>query len=42
MSGQKTRGLEGFVMNYTLVSQDEFDVVFELVKQSYEFVTGND
>jgi phospholipase/carboxylesterase len=38
----KKRGLEGFVMIYTPVSEVELDVVFELVKQSYEFVTGND
>jgi len=34
-------GMEGFVMIYTPVSQDELDVVFELVEQSYNFVAGN-
>lgn len=37
----KKRGLEGFVMIYTPMSEDELDVVFELVKESFEFVSGN-
>jgi len=37
----KKRGLEGFVMIYTPMSDDELDVVFELVKESYAFVSGN-
>lgn len=37
----KKQGLEGFVMIYTPMSDDELDVVFELVKESYGFVTGN-
>ncbi len=33
-------GWEGFVMIYTPGSQDELEVVFQLVKESYNFVTG--
>lgn len=33
-------GWEGFVMIYTPVTADELDVVTELVKASYSFVTG--
>lgn len=33
-------GWEGFVMIYTPVSQDELEVVFQLVQSSYSFVTG--
>jgi phospholipase/carboxylesterase len=33
-------GWEGFVMIYTPVSADELDVVFKLVLDSYNFVTG--
>ncbi len=36
----KKRGLEGFVMIYTPVSEDELSVVLELVKESYGFVSG--
>ena len=38
-SGQRP-GWEGFVMIYTPVSEDEVDVVFELIKGGYVFVTG--
>lgn len=34
-------GWEGFVMIYTPGSNDELEVVFRLVSQSYNFVTGN-
>lgn len=34
-------GWEGFVMIYTPQSEKELDVVFDLVKSSYTFVTGN-
>ncbi len=33
-------GWEGFVMIYTPVSADELEVVFELVLNSYNFITG--
>ena len=33
-------GWEGFVMIYTPQSADELDVVFELVLDSYNFITG--
>ncbi|MDD9922576.1 MAG: DUF5519 family protein, partial [Boseongicola sp.] len=33
-------GWEGFVMIFTPTSESELDVVFGLVKDSYEFVTG--
>lgn len=33
-------GWEGFVMIYTPVSEEELDVVFQLVHSSYAFVTG--
>ncbi len=33
-------GWEGFVMIFTPLSSEELDLVFELVLQSYEFVTG--
>ena len=36
----KKRGLEGFVMLYTPQTKDEMDVVFQLVEESYRFVTG--
>ncbi len=35
-------GWEGFVMIYTPLSADELDVVFDLVLDSYNFVTGRD
>lgn len=35
-------GWEGFVMIYTPGSTDELEVVFRLVLESYNFVTGND
>lgn len=38
----KKRGLKGFVMIYTPVSKDELEVVFHLIMESYEFVTGKD
>lgn len=38
----KKRGLEGFVMIYTAGSTDELEVVFQLVMESYRFVTGLD
>lgn len=34
-------GWEGFVMIYTPQSEQELDVVYDLVKSSYTFVTGN-
>lgn len=33
-------GWEGFVMIYSAQSPDELDVVFQLVLESYSFVTG--
>ena len=38
----KKRGLNGFVMIYTPVSKSELEVVFDLVMESYRFVTGKD
>lgn len=38
-SNQRT-GWEGFVMIYTPVTAAELDVVFQLVKSSYTYVTG--
>jgi hypothetical protein len=35
-------GWEGFVMIYTPGSTDELEVVFQLVVESYNFVTGKD
>ena len=35
-------GWEGFVMIYTPLSAEELEVVFELVVESYSFVTGRD
>ncbi|UCH40596.1 MAG: phospholipase [Gammaproteobacteria bacterium] len=35
-------GWEGFVMIYTPSSADELDVVFQLVQDSYRFVTGRE
>ena len=35
-------GWEGFVMIYTPGSMDELEVVFQLVVESYNFVTGKD
>ena len=35
------RGWEGFVMIFTPSSKDELEVVLELVRQSFEFVTGS-
>ena len=35
-------GWDGFVMIFTPVTFDELEVVFELVVESYEFVTGSD
>lgn len=35
-------GWEGFVMIYTPLSAEELDVVFDLVLDSYNFVTGRD
>ena len=35
-------GWEGFVMIYTPASADELEVVFQLVLDSYKFVTGRD
>lgn len=37
----KKRGLEGFVMIYTPATEDELNVVFELIKESYGFVAGD-
>jgi len=34
-------GWEGFVMIYSPLSAEELDVVFQLVLESYSFVTGN-
>lgn len=34
-------GWEGFVMIYTPGSNDELELVVQLVMQSYSFVTGN-
>ena len=36
----KKRGLEGFVMLYSPQTEDEMDVVFQLVEESYLFITG--
>ncbi len=38
---QQREGWEGFVMIYTPQSEEELDVVYDLVKSSYSFVTGN-
>ncbi|MEE9335498.1 MAG: hypothetical protein V3U65_15515 [Granulosicoccaceae bacterium] len=38
----KKPGLEGFVMIYTPASKDEFAVVFQLVMERYNNVTGMD
>ena len=35
-------GWEGFVMIYSPMSEDEVDVVFKLVLESYRFVTGRE
>jgi phospholipase/carboxylesterase len=35
-------GWKGFVMIYTPSSMDELEVVFQLVEESYNFVTGQD
>jgi phospholipase/carboxylesterase len=35
-------GNEGMVMLYTPLDMDELDVVFELILDSYNFVTGRD
>lgn len=37
----KKAGLQGFVMIYTPVTKDELEVVFQLVVESYQYVTGN-
>ncbi len=37
----KKRGLEGFVMIYTPATEAELNVVFDLVKESFGFVSGN-
>ena len=39
---KKRPGWEGFVMIYTPSSADELDVVFQLVQDSYRFVTGRE
>jgi len=38
---QQRDGWEGFVMIYTPQSEQELEVVYDLVKASYSFVTGN-
>ena len=35
-------GWEGFVMIYTPFSMDELDIVIQLVRDSYDFIVGND
>lgn len=37
---RKRKGWEGFVMLYTPQSMDELDVTFQLIVDSYNFVTG--
>ncbi len=37
---KRRQGWEGFVMIYTPQTADELDVVFDLVRESYSFVTG--
>lgn len=39
---KQRQGWEGFVMLYTPSSQDELEVVYQLVVESYRFVTGRD
>lgn len=39
---KQIKGWEGFVMLYTPGSQDELEVVYQLVVESYRFVTGRD
>ena len=36
----KRKGWEGFVMIYTPQTEEELDVVYQLVESSYNFVTG--
>ncbi len=38
----KKRGFEGFVMIYTPTSQNELEVVLQLIVESYGFITGQD
>lgn len=38
----KKRGMKGFVMIYTPMSNNELEVVFRLVMESYGYVTGKD
>ncbi len=38
---EQREGWEGFVMIYTPQTEQELDIVYDLVKSSYTFVTGN-
>ncbi len=39
---KKNKGWEGFVMIFTPTSEEELDVVYDLVVSSYEYVTGTE
>jgi len=35
-------GWEGFVMIYSPLTEDEIDIIFQLVLESYSYVTGRE